>query len=195
MATLDDLASDLSALLEALDDFENVQSKTILKPGNSFQQDNEASSQLLNELLEQTIADIDNKIDGYVYIIRQKTAQKEFYLEESKRLAHKAKTVENSIKFLKNKLHSILADRFLNELPTKIQGKYYKVSLAGNGGKRPLKYELDQLPEKFKVRREVVDIDQAKLTEALLENDGELTDEQGNVIAYLGERGLHVRIS
>ena len=195
MTTLDELSSDLYTLLEALDDLENFQSKTILEPGSNYQQDNEASAQLANELLEQTIAQIEDKIDGYVYIIKQKTAQKEFYAEESKRLAHKAKTVENSINFLKSKLHNALSNRKLQGLSPKIQGKYYKASLATNGGRQPIKYELDQLPEEFKVRQEIVNVNQAKLNEALTENNGELKDKDGNVIAYFEERKSHLRFS
>ena len=133
MATLDELVSGLSNLLEALEDLENYQGKTIQEPDSNYKRENETSAQLVNDLLEQTIADIDQKIDGYVYIIKQKLAQKEFYLEESRRLQHKARAVENSIRFLKSKLNQVLSSRVLDGKSNTIKGSYYQGSPRHKG--------------------------------------------------------------
>lgn len=129
----------------------------------------------------------DEKIDNYAALIRTMDARAKMRKEEAKRLTLLAQTDENAVSRLKERLKYFFQTHELGTLQT----RRFKVSLANNGGVRPLilsveAYEVPEcLPDEFK--KSTVTANTTAIREAL-EAGAELD------FAQLGERGQSIRI-
>jgi hypothetical protein len=170
MPTLLDIIDDARALEELLDELE----------GNVTGQENAVQA-----FLDETGDALTAKVDAYAGLIRQIEAFAATRKAEAKRMAELAKSDENRVKWLKERL--LLAMDVMGE--TRIDGDRHRVSIAKNGGKVPVVVpdDVNALPDAFVrtvVRR---DADKDAIREAL---------ERGVVVpgCRLGERGRRVSI-
>lgn len=67
-----------------------------------------------------------SKVDGFAQFVRLETARADAMMEESKRLAARAKTVKNNIDYLRGMYASIMLEHGVK----KIQGNVYAISLS-----------------------------------------------------------------
>jgi hypothetical protein len=140
------------------------------------------------ELLTQKIS----KLDSYAYIIKQAEEKEKFFKEEKNNCFKKEKFFLNLQLRLKNFLKF-----FVLNGENYLQGNKYKFTLCQNGGKQPIKYDIDtesksyltttnQIDKKYLKTIEILDIDKIRQD---LENGVDVE------FAYLEERGNHIRIS
>lgn len=167
---------DISADLLALDDLIYEHSGDMQNP--------EVVAAL--ESWENEIAgNFETKADHYAALITMLNARAEVRKAESERLARLARTDSNTAKNLQERLKYV----FINLKIAKLDTPRYKLSLAKNGGKLPLRIEcpLAELPE---VYRENVTAIEAKTDDirAALERGEEIKG------CILEERGISLRI-
>jgi len=105
-----------------------------------------------SELTESTLAqlesvekDIKNKVDGYVYLIRYYRGLQSQAFEEVNRLKDREQWFKDQQQWLSNRLLNALQD--IGE--TKVQTALNTVTVAGNGGVKPLKVLQEHLPEEY----------------------------------------------
>lgn len=129
----------------------------------------------------------DEKIDNYAALIRTMDARAKMRKDEAKRLTQLAQTDENAVSRLKERLKYFFQTHQLGTLQT----RRFKVSLANNGGVRPLilsplvKEVPESLPDEFKIH--TISANTTAIREAL--EAGFECD-----FAELGERGQSIRI-
>jgi len=126
--------------------------------------------------------ELNEKVDAYCAIIKQKEAVGKARVEEAARIEALSSTDFSSAKRMREAMMLVL-----NALgKTKLDTVLHKVSIRGNGGKQPLVIEDDNnIPAEWtKVR---YDIDRDKIRTAL--ESGELLD-----FAVLSPRGNHLSI-
>lgn len=124
-----------------------------------------------------------DKIDAYCYLIQKFTE----ISEEAKRLAERSTSYAGKAKQLKERLKFYLEMRGKQRLET----ARFTITVAGNGGKRPVKLhefvQPEELPDPFV--RIVKEPDMQRIREAL-----EAGDEFVHQFAVLKSRGTHLRI-
>lgn len=168
---------DLNNEMQALDDL-------LEEMGGDISEESVAT--YVNELFGEISAAIDEKVDSYVGLIRQKELVASLRKSEAERLAQGARTESNRAQWLKDRLMLVMEMRGLKKA-----GKVRTASICGNGGKLPL--DIDEiamlnpkeLPPQF--QRVKIELD----TEAVrkhLEAGGTLE------WARYGERGQHLRL-
>lgn len=144
-----------------------------------------AVAEAIDEWLQETGDALDKKLDGYGALIREREALAAARKAEAQRLLDLAKTDENTVKRLKDRLQFF----FENNGISKQETARFKFSLAANGGKAPViidgNYKPDEVP--FSFQKQVVDFDKEEIRKALEAGD-ELS------FARLGERGRSLRI-
>lgn len=129
----------------------------------------------------------DEKIDNYAALIRTMEARAKTRKEEAKRLTALAQVDENAVTRLKERLKYFFQVHGLGTLQT----RRFKVSLANNGGVRPIVLSPEVLtspeilPEEFK--KTMIQADTSAIREAL--EAGVEFD-----FAHLMERGQSIRI-
>jgi hypothetical protein len=172
MQTLIEISSDLIAL----DDL-------ICEHGGDMSNPDVVSA--LDTWEKEIAVNLETKVDHYAALITMLNARAEVRAEESKRLSNLAWTDDNTAKKLTERLKYVLQTIGIAKLDT----PRYRLSLAKNGGKLPLKIEcpLAELPESY--RENIIEI-RAKTDEirAALERGEQI---KGCVI---GERGVSLRI-
>src|SRR5574337_920367 len=126
---------------------------------------------------------LEDKVEGYIAIVRNNELLQAGLKEEAKRLNDRAKIHGNKVDRLKSALMYVMEQLGLPRIETK-RGT---VSVAGNGGVLPMTVmaTIEQMPERFTKRV----IDEAAIRLAL-----EAGDEEAAKVAELGARGQHLRI-
>lgn len=124
-----------------------------------------------------------DKVDAYCYLIQKFTE----IADEAKRLAERSTTYSAKAKQLKDRLKYYLETRGKQRLET----SRFTVTVAGNGGLRPVKLQEfvnpDELPDPFV--RVIKEPDMNRIRESL-----EAGDEFVHQFAKLENRGTHLRI-
>ena len=140
---------------------------------------------ILSEWFQESEADLDAKLDAYAAVIAEREAFIAARTAEAKRIAALARSDENVVASMKERLKWFFEERGI----TKHETANHKFTLATNGGKLPLAINADFLPEELPkcFQKVTVDYDKRAIRE-VLENDGYLE------FAHLGERGRSVRI-
>lgn len=107
--------------------------------------DPETDPEAIADTLEGLQFELESKAEGYCKVIRQFEADAQMYKAEAARFAQKQALAENNAKYLKEKLkNAMVATGNENGLDAGL----FKLKIAGNGGKKPLKITGD-VPEEF----------------------------------------------
>ncbi|MBP3193894.1 siphovirus Gp157 family protein [Natronogracilivirga saccharolytica] len=142
----------------------------------------------LTETIDQWLAEYEakqsDKIDAYCYLVEKY----EEIASEARRLAQRATAYKNKASGLKERLKVYLE----HQGTAKVETGRFTVSVGRNGGKLPVELHEgvapEDLPEAFQKIR--VEADKDRLRESLLNEQSEL-----NRLAYVGDRGTHLRIT
>lgn len=146
----------------------------------------EEAERIIDQWLAENEKKLAEKIDGYATLIRQAEGRAKLREEEGDRLRRLAAVDANLAKRMKERLRHFMTEKGL----TRLDGKYYRVTIATNGGHQPIEVLVspNDLPEWAK--RTTVEADHGALREALVKNP-----EQAAGLARLLPRGNHVRIA
>lgn len=146
--------------------------------------DPEADLQAIADTLEGMQFEFEKKAEGYCKVIRQFEADAQMFKAEAARFAQKQALAENNAKYLKEKLkNAMIATGNENGLDAGL----FKLKIAGNGGKRPLKI-TGIVPDEFIKMMPTNDTDRIRdFLESLDENDV-------CEWAKLEDRGTHLSI-
>ena len=109
MATFEQIQEEIGSMLAIPDEELTLEQRT-------------AMSAYFDELGKQEA----DKVDGFSQFVRLETARADAMMEESKRLAARAKTVKNRIDYLRGLYASIMLEHGVK----KIQGNVYAISLS-----------------------------------------------------------------
>ena len=143
-------------------------------------EDPDTDPQAFIDTLESIVDDIKDKAEAYAIIIGELTAKAERITNEAKRLNTWADSLTRNAGRMKETLMFSM-----DEIGTKkIETEHFRIGIAGNGGKKPLKFTGD-VPDQYMMMKP--EVDTKKIREAL-ESGKELD------FAYLGERGRHLNI-
>ena len=143
-------------------------------------EDPDTDPQAFADTLESVVGDIKDKAEAYAIIIGELTAKADHITAEAKRLNAWADSLTRNASRMKETLMYSM-----DEIGTKkIETEHFRIGIAGNGGKKPIKYTGD-VPEQYMVMKPEVD---TKAIREALESGKELD------FAYLGERGRHLNI-
>ena len=140
-------------------------------------------TELLADVLADTTADYEEKIENYAKVIKNLSADIDAIKTEVDRLTSRRKTLENNIAALKARMF----DSMKATGKTKIKGDLFTVSIQANGGKIPVIVDVDTsaLPDELVRIEEKPDLDAiAAYIEANPKNN----------YAHFGERGESIRI-
>ena len=148
--------------------------------------DPETDAQAIADTLEGVQYEFEKKAEGYCKVIRQLESDAEAYRKEEERFSQKRAICENNIKRMKEALMKAM-------VATGYDGKngfnagLFKLKIAGNGGKQPLKI-TGEVPQEF--IKMVPQNDNEKIR-AFLESLGE-----GDACTWaeLQPRGTHLSI-
>ena len=141
----------------------------------------------ISEVIDQWLAEYEakesDKIDAYCFLV----SKYEEIAQEARRLAQRATVYKNKADNLKDRLKHYLELRGKQKVET---GRF-TATVTRNGGKLPVELhegvQPEDLPADF--QKVTVEADKDRLREALLAEQTEL-----NRLAYIGERGSHLRI-
>lgn len=131
--------------------------------------------------LESLTFEIDAKADSYADVIAAITSRASACKAEADRLATRAKTYENSVKRLKNRLMEVMVQMDRKKIETDL----HTFSIQKNGGKRPLEIDEERVPDSYK--RVILETDKELIRKCL--DKGQELD-----FARYGETGSHLRI-
>ena len=130
--------------------------------------DGDISDPAVSEAVERWFAeldqDFDTKVDNYAALITEMKFRATSRKAEADRLAERARIDSGNAQWLADKLKAVMQQRGLKKLET----RRYRLSVANNGGKLPLRLSTDNpkdLPAEY--HRVTIDIDKAKVREAL----------------------------
>lgn len=172
MSTLFEIGADTQALNDLLVELEG----DISDP---------AVAEAIDGWLNETSTALDKKLDGYGALIREREAKAAARKAEAQRLLDLAKTDENTVKRLKERLQFFFDANGI----TKQETARFKFSVVANGGKLPLIINEGLAPEDVAEgwQKQVISFDNEAIREAL---------EAGNELSFarLGERGSSLRI-
>lgn len=149
----------------------------------------EEGKAILQESLASTEEAFESKVEKYCQFIRNQEAVAAACKDEVARLSARATTCENAVKRLKQ----VMKDAFALLGKQKVDAGTFKVTVANNGGKAPMRWlketlNPDDFPERFVVTTRSVDT--AAIRAAVEAGDAEALQ-----FAVIEERGTHVRIS
>lgn len=148
-------------------------------------EDPDVDPEVLSDTMEGLTGEIEDKADGYAYVINTIKGDIDVIDTEIKRLQARKKTLSNSVESIKNNLYNAMLAIGKRNLKT----AKHSFTIAKNGGKIPVVYapviEIEKIPAEF-VKVEW-DVDKDAVREYL---------ESGNELdfARLGERGESLRI-
>jgi uncharacterized coiled-coil DUF342 family protein len=161
MATLYELTSDYIKLLE-------------------LAEDPDIEEDVFRDTLEGIAGAIEDKAEAYAIIIGELLAKADRITNEAKRLNAWADSLTKHADRMKETLMYSM-----DEIGTKkIETEHFRIGIAGNGGKKPLKITAE-VPDQYMVMKP--EVDTKKIREAL--EAGEQLD-----FAYLADRGRHLNI-
>lgn len=147
----------------------------------------------INAWFEENADNLEDKIDGYFYLISHAEAE---YREASEEAARCAAIAQH---------HKGRADQYRNRLKwwmeqtgnAKVSGKLHTISLANNGGPLPVVIPDDvaatDLPFSFQRRTETINVDKEAILNALQRHNCNELIINGRIMAAIGERGKHLR--
>lgn len=139
--------------------------------------------ELLNDVLTDTTADYEAKIEAYAKVIKNLTADVEAMKNEADRITARRKALENNIKSLKDRMFESMKTTG----NTKIKGTLFTVAIQPNGGKIPVIVDVDTaaLPDDLVKIEEKPDLDAIAAY---------ITAHPDCKYAHFGERGESLRI-
>lgn len=183
--TLDELLAEMSAVLAVIEELEA---------------DDLDSQQKAEELLEDVMASITLKIDGYIQMIKKYEDNAEICDREARRLAKLASSDNHKKEWLKNKLKVALEERLESTGKHDIRGFYHKVWLQQNGGCETAwidpELQLEDLDEEYIIPEQIIivpaQVDYVKLKEDAI-TFGQIRSLNGKIIAKRQEKGKHIR--
>ena len=140
-------------------------------------------TELLADVLTDTTADYEEKIENYAKVIKNLSADVDALKAETERLTTRRKALETNITNLKARMF----DSMKQTGKTKIKGTLFTVSIQANGGKIPVIVDVptEKLPDDLVKIEEKPDLEAIA---AYIDNHPE-TD-----LAHYGERGESLRI-
>lgn len=109
-------------------------------------EDPETDQEAFADTLEGLQFEFDSKVEGYCKVIRQLEADVKAFNDMAQEFLRKKTVCESSIKRMKTTLKEAMERTGQKKIETQL----FKVSVAGNGGKRPMTICGD-VPEQFKV--------------------------------------------
>lgn len=172
MKTLTDIVNELNILAE-------------------IEPETDAEQQTLDELVSETLAQLDEKVDAYIFIIKKLEADSKFFNEQAENFLKKSVNLKLRADYLKDRLKSYLESR----ATTKVTGNFYTASVCQNGGKQPIWIDRQHVPEEFTEVQMTKVVD----TDAIRKHLEESGTEQGVTLdgviwAELQPRGKHLRL-
>ena len=146
----------------------------------------EEDEQFFLDTLDGLMGGIENKADGYCFVIDRFNSDIEMIGIEEARLKARREVIENRVKVMKEALKKVLEIMEENgvEKP-EIKTALHTIKLAKNGGVQPMEVNEDKVPDNFK--KVILETDKNKIRMAL--EKGEKLD-----FAELKPRGRHVTI-
>ena len=110
--------------------------------------DPEIDPQAIIDTLDSIKGEIEDKADGYARVIAELQAESEAIKKQVERLTARAKTIDNNVKAMKERLK----DAMIATGKTKFKTELFSFSVRNNGGKTPLVFNVDpgDLPEEFR---------------------------------------------
>ena len=109
--------------------------------------DPETDAQMIADTLEGLQYELELKAEGYCKVIRQFEADAETYKKEAERFSQKQAICENNAKRMKEALMKAMVATGHDD-KNGLNAGLFKLKIAGNGGKQPLKI-TGQVPEQF----------------------------------------------
>lgn len=161
MATLYDLTSEYIQLL-------------------AMMEDPDVDPEVLQDTMDAIDGEIEGKAEAYAVIIGELTTKAAQIEKEIRRLEEWVDSLEGNANRMKDRLMTSMTELGMK----KIETEHYRISVAGNGGKQPLRLTGD-VPEEYMYMKP--EIDTKKIRAAL--EDGLALD-----FAHLAERGQHLNI-
>lgn len=164
-----------------------------------LESDTPEEREIAEEVFQDFLPRLEKKIDSYVNAIGRIKARRDFRQAEANRIAALAKSDDQTITWLTQKLQNFMENRaaeLSEKQGNKLEGLYCRISLCNNGGKPPIwvnpDLDLSDFPSDYIVPIPTLNTD--KLKEDVL-MQGEIKDSQGRLIAKVLSRGRHIRIS
>lgn len=143
-------------------------------------EDPDIEEDVFRDTLEGIAGAIEDKAEAYAIIIGELLAKADRITSEAKRLNAWADSLTKHADRMKETLMYSM-----DEIGTKkIETEHFRIGIAGNGGKKPLKI-TSAVPDRYMVMKP--EVDTKKIREAL--EAGEQLD-----FAYLADRGRHLNI-
>ena len=143
-------------------------------------EDPDVDPEVLQDTMEAVGGEIEDKAEAYAIIIGELTAKKEQIIKEVKRLDDWVDSMDENMNRMKDRLMTSMVEIGKK----KIETEHFRISVAGNGGKKPLKL-TGEVPQEYMYMKPEID---TKKIRADLE-DGLALD-----FAHLEERGQHLNI-
>lgn len=155
----------------------------ILKLQNILETGEVVDGELLADVLADTTADYEEKIENYAKVVKNLSADVDALKEEEKRLTTRRKALENNIDALKARMF----DSMKATGKTKIKGSVFTVSIQANGGKIPVIVDVptEKLPDDLVKIEEKPDLDAIATY---------IEQHPGTPLGHFGERGESLRI-
>ena len=146
----------------------------------------EEAATAIEQWFAENEAALQQKLDGYGYLIRRQEADASFVDEEVKRLQARKQARENAAKRLKDRLKQFMEEHGMKDIET----PHFRFAVQKNGGRTPIEVDVppDQLPKEYQRVKIEPDIDKLR---SKLES---LPDDVGLPFAHFLPRGSHLRV-
>lgn len=143
----------------------------------AMMEDPDIDPQVIADTMEGLDGEIEIKAESYIRVLKELEAESNKIDAELKRLGSRYDTCQINIRKLKDSLLTSMQETGKD----KIQTEHFRISVAKNGGLKPIRVTGDVPPEFCKLEP-----DNKKIREAL--NNGELE------FAHFEERGVHLSV-
>ena len=143
----------------------------------AMMEDPEIDPQVIADTMEGLDGEIEIKAENYIRVIKELEAESNKLDTEIKRLTSRWDSCQINIRKLKDSLLTSMQETGKD----RIQTEHFRISVAKNGGLKPIRVTGDVPPEFCKLEP-----DNKKIREAL--NNGELQ------FAHFEERGVHLSV-